>query len=127
MNQNMTTSQAMLKRQQLLAEIGEQFYEKYRNGQLQLTQEEIAKMSEVGSCDVFLGKENGSYNKKLNNCPQCQEPIPENGAFCFKCGCNFQEYQSQQTKNCVYCGARIYQQNYCDVCGAKVAMETNNG
>ncbi|MBQ3600206.1 MAG: hypothetical protein II992_03255 [Lachnospiraceae bacterium] len=120
MMENMTTSQALLSRYQLLTEIGEQFYEKYRNGQLQPLEEEIKKMNEIAKLDVFLGKENGSYEKKLTHCPQCQELIPENGAFCFKCGCAFHEYQKQHATYCVHCGATIYQQNYCDVCGAKI-------
>lgn len=120
MNENMTTSQALLNRHQLLEEIGELCYEKYRNGQVQPLEEEAVKMNEIAKLDIFLGKENGSYEKKLTHCPQCQEPIPENGAYCFKCGCAFQDYQKEHTTNCAHCGATLYQQNYCDVCGAKV-------
>lgn len=119
MNENMTTSQALLNRYQLLTEIGEQFYEKYRNGQLTVSEEEKAKMSEIAQLDVFLGKANGSYEKKITHCPQCQEPLPENGLFCSKCGCSLQEYQKEHKTQCSCCGATLYQQNYCDVCGAK--------
>lgn len=122
MNENMTVSEALLNRYQLLEEIGKRFYEKYRNGQLDLSEEEAEKMKEISELDVFLGKANGSYEKKLIQCPQCQELIPENGAFCSKCGCSFQEYQKEHTTHCTYCGATLYQQNYCDVCGAKVEV-----
>lgn len=120
MNENITNSQAILSRYQLLAEMGEQFYEKYRKGQIQLSEEEAIKAQEIAKLDVILGKENGSYEKKLTHCPQCQELIPENGAYCFKCGCAFEEYQKGHTTYCAHCGATLYQQNYCDVCGAKV-------
>ena len=123
MNENMTTAQAFLRRTQVLTEIGEVYYEKHRKGEIATSNEEKSLFEEISQLDIFIGKANGSYEKNLTNCPQCQEALVGSGAFCAKCGCSIQEYRTEQMKTCSCCGAKIIQQNYCDVCGVKVIEE----
>jgi len=124
---NSSVSEKERKISQLYTEIGQAYYEKYKDAADTDMNEQISQITalfaEIKECQEKIKQIRG-----IGKCPSCGADVPANAAFCNACGAKIlvEETSTDAGKrHCPACGAVVAEGNaFCNQCGAKLDAPT---
>lgn len=116
------------KRMKLVVSLGEKYYLKYRNGEVDdnETQEICAQIGELDSVifkDLKLIEEKSSEGSSSNHC-ECGAPLTPEDKFCRSCGKKIEPPKEEiiEKEICPNCGEETpVNSKYCNCCGKKLS------